>query len=159
LTCYHRRPLDTVGASSLFVFVSCCMHIHAQCKVIPEGMREEDALEATTKLGKLEQPRRALTASSTRMCPPRHQKTLSVCEPSLFTSTYQPPLSVEPRLWTHHRPPIGKDFYTGLRSGTPFAIFLRASLHLPEQGNELLRLWVAILMRMRFWMRHASSSM
>ena len=59
-------------------------------KVIPEGVVEGRKLEATTKTWKLDRSTRALTAPM----PAKASKTLSVYEPSFFTSACQPPLCV-----------------------------------------------------------------
>jgi hypothetical protein len=41
---------------------------------IPEGVVEEDKLESNNKTWKLDRSTRALTAPSTRKCPPRHER-------------------------------------------------------------------------------------
>jgi hypothetical protein len=50
------------------------MHSMPNSKVIPEGFGRRRQPRSDNKTWKLDRPRRALTASSTRMCLPRHQR-------------------------------------------------------------------------------------
>lgn len=157
--CRERSLLPEAMSSQLFLIVYLSIlldfhhifvqsaHIHPPFKVIPESVMEEGKLEATTKTWKLDRLGKALIALSTQMCSPRHQthcRCMNLPSAPLLTVPASRICTCTnwPQLWTHITSLVGRDSCTGLRSGTLFSIFLRASPQLSVYSTVSFWLWL-----------------
>ena len=110
---------------------------HVQIKVIPEGVMEEDKLEAATKHGSLIDWQ-CIDRPQHPGVPAKASKDIVGVRTLLSTPLLTSPLYSCIRKMDTSPVTPGKDCCTGLHSGTHFSIFLRASPHLAGQYSMLL---------------------